>query len=318
MRGQKSKELYAVLLSTFKQYKPLEIVYLGLIALSQLCAFGIYLFNEVYMHYFLSMKAINILFCLYFLIVFHLACVLRNQLSKWGDFAASFSLLAIFVFNSFTIFRIPLFSPFPEITQLLANFNQFLHIDQPTWILWAKSHYFVWKSLTIVYWSLIFFMVSLVAYLLLIVRDNKEFLLFITANIVASIIGIAIAFFWPSLPLISIWKHVVSHPEDLLIIRGYFDVHHYIPFNFSVETIEFPSFHVLWTTLCLFALRHYPLLFRLAFVYLLLIVASTVLLGWHFVMDGLSGFLIAFFSYKIVVLWEKRLARRYPARSRYL
>jgi hypothetical protein len=72
-----------------------------------------------------------------------------------------------------------------------------------------------------------------------------------------------------------------------------------------------PSFHVIAWTTALFCWRGLPRgLFAFATVLVLLNWASTVVLGWHYALDGLVGVFIA-----LPVVWLARLVIPAPPRS---
>ena len=124
---------------------------------------------------------------------------------------------------------------------------------------------------------------------------------------------ILIAYLYPALPAAAIWKHIPLHHADMLDIKGYYDIRHHIMPNFSFATVELPSFHMIWVLNCAISMRHNKYLLSILILYTVSIYAATILLGWHFVADVITGSCIAFISYYIAILINRKLSTRYPS-----
>ena len=57
--------------------------------------------------------------------------------------------------------------------------------------------------------------------------------------------------------------------------------------------IAFPSFHVTWAILLTYACRAKKIFFYPVALYNLILIISTVLLGWHYAMDVIGGVVLA-------------------------
>jgi hypothetical protein len=114
---------------------------------------------------------------------------------------------------------------------------------------------------------------------------------FIVANLVAFVVGLP---FFALLPGIDPWygDHFMAVPDAamcksfvLLAIR---EAGPYI-YKYPAGAICFPSFHVIWAILCVYALWGYRYLRLPACLFGTLIVISTVTTGNHYVVDVLGG-----------------------------
>jgi len=72
--------------------------------------------------------------------------------------------------------------------------------------------------------------------------------------------------------------------------------------------IAFPSFHVMWAVLTTYAALPNRRLFWAVAALNVLIVASTVLLGWHFLVDALAGIALALAAVAAGEYAHRRLA----------
>lgn len=296
----------------YRRYKPIEIILLISVVASFLMLTITVLINTYYVHYTNIISVATFIIIIAELPVTYIACMLRKNFRKSADALMCFTMFIIVVQTSMNCAQIPAMSPMVMKTSSLAHFNQLLHFNQVHWILWTHSHTHLYKILMWCYWKLTYCIGATFA-ILLISRLSTEAMLFCLANLIAAFIGMSIAYLYPALPAAAIWKHIPLHHADMLDIKGYYDIRHHIMPNFSFATVELPSFHMIWVLNCAISMRHNKYLLSILILYTVSIYAATILLGWHFVADVITGSCIAFISYYIAILINRKLSTRYPS-----
>lgn len=142
---------------------------------------------------------------------------------------------------------------------------------------------------------------------------------FIVANLVAFAIGLP---FFALLPGIDPWyaDHFMAVPDAamcksfvLLAIR---QPGPYL-YQYPAGAICFPSFHVIWAILCVYALWSYRYLRLPACVFGTLIVLSTVTTGNHYVVDVFGGIAVALAAILITRCMRGSIAEHQPPDLRF-
>lgn len=136
--------------------------------------------------------------------------------------------------------------------------------------------------------------------------DRRTLRVFLHAVIYTFLAGSLFYYFFPSSGPASI----IAGPDFLWVQRAtsmkFRQVHGFLPVTtFLGGMIAFPSFHVAWSALLVFACRSDRRLFRASFAWNALVVVSTVVLGWHYLVDVPAGLLLAALG-----LWAGEAAHR--------
>ena len=158
---------------------------------------------------------------------------------------------------------------------------------------------------------------------LLWVRDRREFLLFSTALMVATLAGFFTYLFYPAMPPWMAADHGVIAPVENVMGRtiSLFDRGPGLPtfyvFMAPNEVAAMPSLHAAFPMMVyLFALRRYGWKGNAFLPYALTVWTGIVYTAQHWVVDVFAGMVYAAAAYGLTLVLATRLERRAQARSR--
>jgi hypothetical protein len=202
------------------------------------------------------------------------------------------------------------YTPFDSIDKHILNLESFLHIDMQSIMQWTYDKPKITNLLAFIYDTLPF---QMTYFPLLIIATRKfEYVReYYVLLLISVILGFTFYYFFPTTAPAS----VINNPYFSEIQRAtglkYAQIHHYIqPSTLEGGMIALPSFHVIWAWFCLYLLRGWPIVFFLMLPVNVLIVASCVLLGWHYSVDLLGGFIIILISHALYSVCQKALSQR--------
>ncbi len=185
------------------------------------------------------------------------------------------------------------FTPFPLIDTHLLAFDRSLGFSSGAVFLYTQHHHwalvfsnFVYKNLDIELLVLPFLM----AFLL----EKRSVRIFFLANVITTFIIYNLYYFFPSTEPARVIPNVnfLQHQYD--VIAQWYQIHHYLADNIHVgDLIGFPSFHVAWAVLLTYLCRNRKWLFYPVLVFNVLVMVSTMTLGWHYLADVLAGLVVA-------------------------
>ncbi|HEX4047093.1 MAG TPA: phosphatase PAP2 family protein [Elusimicrobiota bacterium] len=197
------------------------------------------------------------------------------------------------------------FTPFPPIDLALRRWDHLLHFDTAATLVWTAAHPRLRSFLNLCY-------VSTDAQLALaplaagFAFDRRRMRVYLYAFVYSFLAGGLFYYFFPSSGPASVYRSPYFMNVQLLTSAKFFWVHHYFPVPTMLGgMIAFPSFHVAWAVLTAYAARPYRRLFWGVAALNVLVVASTVLLGWHYLVDVPAGLALAALS-----LWAARETHR--------
>lgn len=137
-------------------------------------------------------------------------------------------------------------------------------------------------------------------------HDRRRLRVFLYAIVYSSIAGSLIYYFFPSSGPAGIFQSPDFMTVQRLTHLKFEQVHHFQPVTTLLGgLIAFPSFHVAWSVLATYAALPKKNIFRGLVVLNVLVIASTVLLGWHYLVDVPAGILLA-----IICLWAGEVTHR--------
>ena len=120
------------------------------------------------------------------------------------------------------------------------------------------------------------------------------------ATLLALVIGGLIYFFFPSSSPASVLVSPYLPGSSYVCIAHFYGAHHALGIDANgCGLIDFPSFHVIDAVLNTLALRRVKVLGIIMLILNLLMIASTLMLGYHFLVDVIAGTAIAFFTYYV-------------------
>ena len=204
------------------------------------------------------------------------------------------------------------YTPFPAIDKKIVDFETALHIDMSSILSWTYSKPTFRTLLKLIYSTL----PQQIAYIPLIVILTKRwhyiheyyFLL-----LISTIIGFSFYYFFPTTAPASIISYPHFSAAQVATGLKFSQIHQHIePTTMGGGMISLPSFHVVWAWFCLYLLRGWPIWFIIMLPINLLLVASCVLLGWHYPIDILGGILLIFMSHYLYYFYNRKIKRNFP------
>lgn len=197
------------------------------------------------------------------------------------------------------------YSPFPRIDHALARWDAFLGWDTVA-VLRGVAERPALRSFLAYCYNSTELQLVLAPFVAAYAHDRRRLRVLIYATVYSSFAGSLIYYFFPS----SGPAGVFTSPDFLSVQRlthlKYEQVHNFQPVTTLLGgLIAFPSFHVAWSVLATYAALPYKNLFRAAVVLNALVIASTALLGWHYLVDLPAGIALA-----LACLWAGERTHR--------
>jgi hypothetical protein len=194
------------------------------------------------------------------------------------------------------------FTPFPTIDKHLLAIERFFHIDANYILHWTSAHPLFKELLAHVYDGLVlqmsFIPVILIICGRLVVVREYYFLLLLT-----TILGFGFYYFFPTTAPASVIDSRLFNVSQLATGLKFHQIHNHVsPTTIDGGLIALPSFHVIWALLCVYMLKEWPLACFLLVLNNVLLIASCVLLGWHFFVDIIGGFIVVTLSLLVLRL----------------
>lgn len=190
-------------------------------------------------------------------------------------------------------------TPFNPIDEQLISIDQAFSVHLEQIMAWAARIPWLNNILKLSYDSLSYQM----AYLPFVMIFARKFsylheyysLLFLTA-----LLGFSFYYFFPTMGPASFMKSPYFVTEQYATGVKFAEIHRHIPpSTLDGGMIAMPSFHVIWACLCLYLSRCWPILFIVLVPLNILLIASCILLGWHYVIDLIGSFITLVLAYGI-------------------
>jgi len=209
-------------------------------------------------------------------------------------------------------------TPFPPIDPWLKAFDNAEGFYTNHVLAYMHAHPSLNKFLWFIYHGLIY-QFGICLLILGLMGESERFYRFIVQLLICSYIGIGFAFFFPSIDPAYSYNHLYFQSAQTYKAALFEQLHHLIPNidlvadkKVPIGTVDFPSFHVIFTVLLTYTLRPWKALFLPACLYSFLIMISTLTTGWHYFADVLGGFTLACLSIAITYYLFKYFNIRAP------
>ncbi|MBI3550246.1 MAG: phosphatase PAP2 family protein [Elusimicrobia bacterium] len=188
------------------------------------------------------------------------------------------------------------YTPFPTIDAALVRWDALAGFNVLDLMAWTHRHPYFLAFMRRCYATVDVQLVAvpLIAALL---RDRRTMRVFLYAMVYSFFIGCLFYYVFPSSGPASVLQSPHFSWGQRMTGQKFHAVHHFKP----VETIAggmiaFPSFHVAWGVMLPYVVRPWKALFWPVATLNALMIASTVFLGWHFLVDVPSGIGLALLS----------------------
>ena len=189
------------------------------------------------------------------------------------------------------------YTPFKLIDELIIHFESTYWLDMVQIIAWTAQYPFFKKVLLFAYTSLAYQLVLLPLFMIvtLNIKKIRSFYFFLLTS---ALIGFSIYYFFPTTaPASNVYSPFFFEEQRATGIKFYEIHNHLKPTTLAGGLIAFPSFHVIWAWFCLYLTYGYSGLFFLLLPLNCLLIASCVLLGWHYPLDLLGALLVILASH---------------------
>lgn len=197
------------------------------------------------------------------------------------------------------------YSPFLRIDFVLAHWDARLGWDTVAVLHWVAERPWLRAFLNLCYNSTELQLV-LAPFVAALAHDRRRLRVFLYGIVYSSIAGSLIYYFFPSSGPAGIFQSSDFLAVQRLTHFKFRQVHNFQPVTTLLGgLIAFPSFHVCWSVLATYVALPRRGIFRALAALNILVISSTVLLGWHYLVDVLAGILLA-----IVCLWAGEVTHR--------
>jgi len=185
------------------------------------------------------------------------------------------------------------YTPFREIDPLLAGWDHALHVDVIGLMAWTYAHPPLPFILDACYSALNVELI-LLPFGVLWFEDRRRTRVYMYAVVYSSLAGALFYYLFPSSGPASLLQSPYFSAEQHLTSLKFYQVHHFQEVTTLLGgMVAFPSFHVVWAILLTYAASPRKWLLYPVALLNAVVIASTVLLGWHFAVDVLASALLA-------------------------
>lgn len=201
------------------------------------------------------------------------------------------------------------FTPFPPIDPLLARWDAWLHFNAVDVVRWTNARPLLRSVLNLGYDS-INIQLSIVPLVFLLFQDRRAIRVYTHATVYSSLIGFVFYYFFPSSGPASFYSSSVFSAMQRLTFAKFYNAHHFLPVNTILGgMVAFPSLHVAWAVMLAYASSANKWLAYPIGLLNALMIVSTVLLGWHYLVDVPAGIILALASLFLAEKTHCRLCR---------
>ena len=227
---------------------------------------------------------------------FFVSIYAREQSPRWSLMAWGFSLFVFVYWSARTLNYGIQLTPFRTIDPWLVRLDQGMGFDQLQWLQFTYRYHFLPRLLFRCY---VFLnnQIMLMPLCLAALGWVRALRVFYMTFLTSLAIGALVYYFFPSTAPASMFSSPYFMDAQMNTFIKFYELHHGLP-NTSLQggMIAFPSFHVVWSVLCVYACKEKAYLWVPMGVLNVLIIASTVMLGWHYLIDVIGGVVLALLS----------------------
>ena len=223
-----------------------------------------------------------------------------------GELLVTLFLTLIALFIGLALEGPLLLTPFTPIDHILAHWDARLGIHTTHMMAWIHQSRHSWHHrltplLQAAYASLTPIMILTPLFLRCTQQNAKRSRRYLLATMFGGLIASIIYFFWPTTAPITVLPSPYYNVDANLLLQRFALIHHNLPFvhTSGVGLIAFPSCHVIWTCLLIFAYWHRPILRWPMLILGCLIIWATMALGYHYGVDVIAGLIIAVLCHTI-------------------
>ncbi len=196
-------------------------------------------------------------------------------------------------------------TPFPTIDKKILSIELYFNIDTPAILAWTNEHQYFKNLLGFIYDTLPYQM-SLLP--LIVIIAGKFYLVkeYYFLMLVTTLLGFIFYYFLPTTAPASIIDSPFFMPEQIATGFKFNQIHHYItPTTNEGGLIALPSYHTIWALLCVYLLKEWTIPCIFLLIINILLIASCVLLGWHYVTDVVAAIILTSIGFALLPFYKK-------------
>lgn len=222
-----------------------------------------------------------------------LAIAVQKSVPKLAKFTQAYGTF-FFLALSFAILTTGVqLTPFHRVDDFLAKLDLSMGINTPVLMAWTARHPYIHKILEMGY-DFLYLELIAVPLILPFFEGNKTVSHFFITMLLAFIIGTTIYYFFPTAAPASVFHSRYFMSGEHATFLKFYNIHHYHAVSSGDGgLIAFPSFHVAWAVILTCAVFRKKWLFIPLTMINILLIISTVLLGFHYLVDVFGGILLA-------------------------
>ena len=189
------------------------------------------------------------------------------------------------------------YTPFDLYDSLLHRLDLMLGYHGDVVFAWSQAHPGFFWFFNFMY-SKLYLELLLTPLLLALFIQRRQVDVFLLACLIASLLGFVIYYFFPTTNPAAVMTGVHFFPVQYHEVSQFMQLHsHQRITHYVGGIIGFPSFHVIWAILLTLAYQKNKVLFFFSIIFNSLIVVSTLVLNWHYLMDVIGGVIVAWFAW---------------------
>jgi len=293
-------DLYQTLVKRLPQlYRPQDAILHVIVAITLLAAFIIRCYNHVAHHFMtLNLPPIVVSAIPGLIIIWILGLFLYKRHPHVGLFLSSLGAVFLFILICSYALGSAITTPFPIIDPVLLKIDSVLGFS--TTQVMASTYHYSWivHFLNFCY-NTWFIQLCLTPLLLAVYNNRTEIDRYMIATFFSFLIGGMIYYFWPTIAPAGVLHSPYFLPDQIALVTRFTEVHQHLPISvLEGGMIAFPSFHVINALLILYAWRRYPVVLIPLLIIDLGLITATLALGYHYLLDIVAAFVLAYFSIK--------------------
>jgi membrane-associated phospholipid phosphatase len=185
-------------------------------------------------------------------------------------------------------------TPFPLQDHYLHELDAHFNYDIGTIYLWSRRNGLLEGFMS--HWKTIAIPITLAPILLAIFSEKRSVRIYVTMLLFSGLVGGLTYYFIPTTAPAAVLPAIEFPYQQYILIERFDIIHqHGVYDDYRTGGVAgFPSFHNIWAATLMICFRNTPRPLRfVVFVYGGLTIMSTVLTGWHFLVDIVAGLLVA-------------------------
>ncbi len=252
-------------------------------------------------------------------LTFLLYCIslyIEDQLPREAAFLESIWLFNNVVVVMATFVGAIQLTPFAPVNELLHKIDLALGFNESTVISWTYAHPLLYQIFYYAY-GLLSIELMLIPLILIISLQHRSMRVYILSLLISAITGMTFYHFFPSNGPAAVLHNPHFLEQMYWASERFQAMQAHLPVLQSTRAgglIAFPSYHVIWCVLMVYAVKNIKPLFYFFLVINITIILSTMGLGWHFLTDVLGGIALAIAS---IYLAEKLYKKSFPKEPKF-